>query len=67
MSTIATPRPLLTVPEAARRLRVSEKTIRRRIARGEIPAVQLGGPRSPVRIPEDELERWLFGNPGEAA
>ena len=50
---------LLTVREAADRLRVSEKTARRLIARAQLPAVQLSGPRSSVRVPAAELDEWL--------
>jgi excisionase family DNA binding protein len=52
---------LLTVEEVAARLRLSPKTVRRRIADGELPAVQLGGPGHALRIPasafEDPAER----------
>jgi excisionase family DNA binding protein len=54
---------LLTVQETAERLAVHEDTVRRRIARGEIPAVQLGGRGSSLRIDERELEAWLYGRP----
>ena len=51
---------LLTPKELALAWRQSPGTIRRKIAAGEIPAVRLGtGPRPPIRIPVDELERWL--------
>ena len=50
----------LTVKEAARRLGLHEVTVRRKIARGEIPALQLGGRGASIRILENELERWLF-------
>jgi excisionase family DNA binding protein len=67
MSTTELTRPkLLTVKEAALKLRCSPLTIRRRVWSGELPAVQLGGPGTALRIREDELERWLYGNP-EAA
>jgi excisionase family DNA binding protein len=59
MSTPVLERTLLTVDETADVLRVSAKTVRRRIAAGELPAVQLGPSGSPLRIPEDELLRWL--------
>jgi excisionase family DNA binding protein len=59
-------RELLTIREAAERLRVSEKTVRRLIRRGELPAVQLGSKGASVRVDEAELERWLYGDP-EAA
>ena len=63
MTTTATPR-LLTVAEAAERLRVSKPTIYRRIGDGTLPAVRLGNAFGPLRILEDELEAWLLGEPG---
>jgi len=47
----------LTVAEVAALLRCSEPTIRRRIRDGALPAVQLGGPHSSVRIPRAAFER----------
>jgi hypothetical protein len=48
------------VKEAVHLLELHEVTMRRKIARGEIPGVlQLGGPGCAVRILEDELARWL--------
>jgi excisionase family DNA binding protein len=68
VSTTATPEPrLLTLDEAARRLRVSKATVWRRVRDGSIPAVQLGGRRAPLRIDERELEAWVYGPPQEAA
>ena len=58
--------PLLTVPEVAARLRVSPRTIRRRIEAGELPAVHLGGPGFPLRLDPLELERWLKAQTHEA-
>jgi excisionase family DNA binding protein len=53
-------RPLLTVPEVAEDLRVSVKTVRRRIEAGELPAVRIGsGTRAPVRVDAAELGEWL--------
>jgi excisionase family DNA binding protein len=53
---------LLTVAEAARWARVSEKTVRRRIAAGELPAVRIGARKgSPIRIDPAELEDFLHG------
>jgi len=49
--------PLLTIADAAVRLNLSEHTIRRRVASGELPAVRLGGL---IRIDQDDLERWLL-------
>ena len=55
-------RPLLTLPEVADRLRVSVKTVRRRIESGELPAVRLGtGSHAPVRVDAAELHEWLYG------
>jgi excisionase family DNA binding protein len=58
---------LLTVAEAAVICHVSAPTIRRRIAEGELPAVQVGGPGKSVRIRRDVLEKWLYGPPKENA
>lgn len=66
MSTAVPIRSLLTVREVAERLDVSEKQVYRLIRRGELPAVQLGGPGTAIRIDPDELRAWLFG-PEEAA
>jgi excisionase family DNA binding protein len=57
-------RRLLRVDEAAERLTISASTTRRLIARGDLPAVKVG---HSLRVPEDELEEWLFGQPPEAA
>jgi excisionase family DNA binding protein len=69
MSTTVSQRPLLTVAEAARRLSVSERTVRRMLASGRLPGIRLGGPGTPVRIDPEEFERWLYGwdEPGDAA
>jgi len=61
MSLIDVQRRLLTVDDVAERLGVSRRTVERKIARGELPAFQLGGPRLPVRVDERELEEWLTG------
>lgn len=61
MSTLDHRRELLTVHETAERLGVSEKTVRRKIEAGQLPAVQLGGRGSAVRIDERELAAWLYG------
>jgi excisionase family DNA binding protein len=47
--------PLLTIEETARRLRTSEKTIRRRIKEGVIRKAPIGGRL--VRISSDEVDR----------
>ncbi len=51
---------LLTVAQTAERLGLSRKTTYRKISEGVIPAVQLGAPGSPLRVPEDELMRWIY-------
>lgn len=52
---------LLTVPEVARRLRLSEETVYRRVRTGELPVVKVGlGPKAPLRIPAIALERWIL-------
>jgi excisionase family DNA binding protein len=46
----------LSIPEAARLVGVSEKTVRRQVARGRFPHVRIGGR---IRIPVDVVHRWL--------
>jgi excisionase family DNA binding protein len=53
----------LTVREAASACRCSTPTIRRRVRSGELPAVQLGGPGSALRIPRAALNTWLWAEP----
>ena len=68
MTVVTTPerqREYLTVAEVAAELACSEPTVRRRIRDGEIPAVQLGGARSGIRIPRAGLEAWLWSEPSE--
>jgi excisionase family DNA binding protein len=57
---------LLTVKETATRLGLHPQTVRTKILRGEIPAVQLGGPGTSIRVDPAELELWLRDE-GEAA
>jgi excisionase family DNA binding protein len=59
MSTLAPDRPLLTVREAAARLRVSEKTVRRLIGAEILPALRIGGS---IRVDPDQLRAWLYGD-----
>lgn len=47
---------MFTVREVARALRVSESTVRRIVASGELEAVKI---RNVVRVPKTRLERWL--------
>jgi excisionase family DNA binding protein len=62
MTMTAHERPLLTITQVAERLNVSESTVRRRIASGELSAVQLGGTGAPVRIDERELDAYVYGD-----
>jgi excisionase family DNA binding protein len=58
---------LLRISEVAERLGVHDRTVRRLINTGEIAAVKLGhGKRSPIRVPADELEAWLYAAPDES-
>jgi excisionase family DNA binding protein len=51
---------LLTIPEAAARLRVSVPTLRRYIARRRLAVVRLvGAPRSPIRIRTVDLDAFI--------
>jgi excisionase family DNA binding protein len=50
---------LLDVPAVARQLDVSEKTVRRLIARGELRAHRIG---RLLRISEEELGRFIDAN-----
>src|SRR5688500_6359727 len=55
---------LLTADEVALKLRQSPRTIRDKIASGELPALRVGsGPRAPLRSDPDELAAWLYGTP----
>jgi excisionase family DNA binding protein len=60
MSSATLQRPMwLSVKEVALRLGIHEQSVRRKIAAGEIPAMQLGGPGCALRVLEDELSSWL--------
>ena len=50
---------VLTVKEAAARLKLNPETIRRWIKSGHIRAVSLGSDRAGFRIPESEVTRLL--------
>jgi excisionase family DNA binding protein len=63
MTSSVVQRHLLTLDQVAERLGVSRRTVERKIAAGEIPALRLGGARSPLRIDEAELEAWLYAQP----
>ena len=47
---------LMTVPEAAKLLRISRNLAYELVARGEIPAIRLG---RVIRVPRSTLEQWL--------
>ena len=57
MSVLAPDSRLLTVRETAERLTVSEKTVRRLIGAGIMPAVRVSA--GAIRVERDELEEWL--------
>jgi excisionase family DNA binding protein len=59
MTGIAAPPRWLTVKETARRLGLHEITVRRKVAAGVIPALQLGGRGCAVRVMEDDHSSWL--------
>jgi excisionase family DNA binding protein len=63
MAMIAEKPAWLTVKEVARRLDLHEITVRRKIHDGVIPALQLGGRGTAIRVLEDEFEAWLFREP----
>lgn len=65
MSTVETPTRLLTLPDVARRLNVSRATVYRMVYDGRLPTLQLGGPGSPLRVDEAELERAFPRIPAE--
>ena len=58
---------LLRIPEAAERLNVSRASVYRWANEGRLPVVRLGGPGSPIRIPADELETWIYSDVGATA
>jgi excisionase family DNA binding protein len=47
---------LLTIQEAADRLRIGKRTVERYVAEGEIPTLKVGRRRL---VPADELERFI--------
>jgi excisionase family DNA binding protein len=64
----ATLGPLLTVHETAHALKLSEATIRRRIADGQLEAVRVGrGEGRTIRVPSRALERLLVPIGGSEA
>ena len=63
MTTAANESESRSIAEVALKLGISAPTVRRRIASGELPAVQLGGPGSAVRVDARDLDRWLKEDP----
>jgi len=53
-------RRVLTIDEVAERLGLTPRSVRDKIRRGVIPALQLGGKRNAIRVDEGELEAWLY-------
>ena len=50
---------LLTVPETARRLRVTEETVRRMLRDGRIRGVRLGGTKSGWRVVAASVDQFI--------
>jgi len=50
---------LLTVPEVARRLRISEETVRRWLRGGKLKGIRLATERAGWRIPASEVAAML--------
>lgn len=68
--TDAQPRTWLTVQEVAEHFRVNEETVRRWIRSGDLPVLELGGPRAGYRIRRSDLDRFTdarYGAQGKAA
>ena len=52
---------LLTLQQVAERLAQSPRSIRRKVASGELPALRLGtSPKCPLRFVQGEVEAWLY-------
>ena len=59
MTTDVQVRPLLSVAATAERLGVSDKTVRRLISSGVLPALRVG---AQLRIDPDELDDYAYGD-----
>jgi len=60
----------LTVEDVAARLQVSQETVRRWIRSGQLPVLELGGPKAGYRIREDALDAFIaerYGPVGKTA
>jgi len=54
--------PFLTLDEVAKLLRLSRRTVERRVKSGELPAVRCGRKGTSVRVDAAELEGWLYAD-----
>lgn len=59
--TVAAPRRLVSITEAAEILAVSTKTVRRYIAAGDLDAVRLG--RRTIRVRVESIDRMIDAHP----
>ncbi len=50
---------LVSLRQAARDIRVAERTLRRAVRSGELPAYQLG--ERTVRVDRADLDQWIRG------
>lgn len=51
---------VISVPEVARRLKISKTLVYEGIRAGRIPGIQVGERR--VIVPKQQFEAWLLGN-----
>jgi excisionase family DNA binding protein len=58
---------LLTVPEVAARCRVSVDTVRRWLREKRLKGTMLGGQKTGYRVLASDLERFVRGEPADAA
>lgn len=56
----------LTVEQAADLLQVAQETVRRWIRSGDLPVLDLGGPKTGYRIRKDELQKFIESRYGPA-
>ena len=61
------PEQWLTVQEVAALLKVNEETVRRWIRGGELPVLDLGGPKTGYRIHRAELAQFIAARYGKKA
>jgi excisionase family DNA binding protein len=59
---MSTDEQLLNISQVAFILGISAPSVRRRIATGDLPAVQLGNRKTAIRVRRDDLERYLAGH-----